>query len=213
MKRLLLVASLVSLLGSPGSLAGQESSTPDYRSGFWIGFGLGPGHAQIDCSACGPIPAGDPWAGGTGLSAYLVMGGTPRPNLLLGGELNMYGKESPSSEREALLGSVALVAQYYPFASSQAFIRGGAGFGHYFLTSHYYTHSFLGRTASGLESTGFAVQGGAGYDLLLTRRLALVPFANLVKLLATGEIDAGTGAALSPSNPWYAHFGVGLHWY
>lgn len=213
MKRLLMVISLVSLLGSPTMSWTQDAATPRYREGFWIGFGLGPGHAQIDCQVCGPLPAGDPWGGGAGMSAYLALGGTPRPDLLIGGELNTYGKITSTSDRQATLGSVALVAQYYPASNSRMFLRGGAGIGHFFLISHYYLDSFMGRTASGLEGVGWAVQGGAGYDVLLGSRLALVPFVSAVQILAAGERDPTTGAAQGPNHPRYVHAGIGLHWY
>jgi len=213
MNRLTIGAMIVGLLFSSAVLPAQESSSSPYREGFWIGFGFGPGHAQIDCSACGPRAAGDPWDGGSGMTVYVAAGGTARPNLLVGGEVNQYLKESNSSEREASLASASLVAQYYPVKESRVFVRGGAGFGHYSLVSYYYLDSFMGRTSAGLSSFGYAVQAGVGYDLVLGRRLALVPFANGVQIFAEGERDSMTGAAVAPSNPRFVHLGIGLHWY
>jgi hypothetical protein len=208
-----LTAALLCLLGSPTLLLTQGPPDEAYRQGFWVGFGLGPGYAQIDCSMCGQRPANDPWDGGVGLTGYLAMGGTPRSNLLLGGEVSTWSQALAGTDRSADVFSLTMTTQYYPRTASRLFVKAGAGFGYYSLVSHYSPHSFFGRTSSGLESGGWAVHGGTGYDFLVGRRLALVPSATLVQTLTSGLRDMTTGAALSPSNPRYMQFSMGLHWY
>jgi hypothetical protein len=216
--RMLFAAALFSLVLAPLSLTAQEAPDQRYREGFWIGFGLGPAHAQLNCSGCGALPPSDPLNGGAGFSGYLALGGTLRPDLLIGGEISVYSKEGGQqtwSEREVVVASTTVVLQYYPAGDSRFFVKGGAGLGHYYV-QEYYLNSFWGRTASSdreYETSGFAVKGGAGYDLLLTRRIALVPSANAVQILASGEKNRAAGASRGPSNPRYVEFGVGLHWY
>jgi hypothetical protein len=206
------VAALLGFVAVTPPLAAQDAPAGEYRQGFWIGFGLGPGHGQMNCRACEPLPAHDPWSGGSGYTGYFALGGTPRPNLLLGAELNGYSRMSSSSDNEANLISLSLVAQYYP-SPSRAFVKVGAGAGAYNLVDYYYLDSFFGLTSAGYDAIGYALHAGAGYDIMLTSRLALVPFANVVQILARDDPDPATGVRRGPSNPRFAQLGIGLHWY
>jgi hypothetical protein len=62
------------------------------RRGFWIGFGVGPGFAWLDCEECGPVGASGPWEGGAGAYLSFALGGTVRSNLLLGGEVSGWAR-------------------------------------------------------------------------------------------------------------------------
>jgi len=219
-KRLPIIAGLISLLGSPATLWTQEGPATQYRQGLWIGAGIGPSHAQMDCSLCGSLSANDAWKGGTGYGGFFAIGGTPRSNLLLGGELNVYFRSSSTQEwdelfgreytleRETLLGTAAFVVQFYPLSAAPAFLKGGVGLGHYALLTR--SQVMGGMLEFSHDSNGWALQAGAGYDLLLNRRLALVPFASVVQLFTeSAQWEGGSG----PSNPRYVQFGVGLHRY
>jgi hypothetical protein len=202
--RTLFLALVVGLVASPAGLAAQEPPAAQYRQGFWVGFGLGPGHGQIDCARCGPLQPGDPWEGGSGVGFYLAMGGTPRPNLLVGGELNGYGKRNDAQSRDATLAGAGVVLQYYPLAAGRFYLKGGAGIG----------GSNLAGGNGLIESTGWTLQAGAGYDVLLGRRFALVPFGNLVQLFSAGEQGQNQGQVVfGPRNPRYVQLGLGFHWY
>jgi hypothetical protein len=208
--RVLLVAGLLNL-ATAAVLTAQSDQAAAYRNGFWIGFGVAGGHAHLNCSTCDGLDGTDPWSGGAGMGLYVAMGGTPRPNLLIGGEVNVYSRWSGATDREANLGNVALVVQYYPMDRSRFHVKGGAGFGYYYLVDYYYLDSFMGRTSSGLEGSGFGVQAGIGYDVLLTSRFALVPYATMVQLFTQADRDgAVTGA---PKNPRYVQLGIGFQWY
>jgi hypothetical protein len=214
-RRLLISGGCLILLGTPATLWAQE-----HRQGLWVGAGVGPAFSQIDCSRCGPLFEGDAWAGGTGYGGFLALGGTVGPNLLIGGELNTYLRSSTSRawdslfvresslEREAILGTVALVAQFYPVSGGPAFLKGGVGFGHYGLGTR--SQLPLGEVQWSHDSSGWALQAGLGYDLLLSARVAMVPFANVVQLSTKGvEWVGGSG----PTSPRYVQLGVGIYRY
>jgi hypothetical protein len=223
--RILATLGFVCLLAAPQGLSAQDDApAAPYRQGFWIGFGLGPGHTQSACSRCGPLAAGDAWEGGTGLGMYIAAGGTPRPNLLVGGEINGYYRESSSTlgaetrEREMVFATLSVVAQYYPVRDSRLFLKGAAGFGTYALLDRHrqpgWSQSRELVLENTIESPGWALQAGVGYDLLLTRRFALVPFANVVQVFAEGvEGSVFDEVVVGPSNPRYLQFGLGFQWY
>jgi hypothetical protein len=215
-KLLLIGAAVVSLVGSPATLWTQEG----YREGLWMAAGGGPGYAQIDCSRCGFLSTDDAWHGGTGWGGYLAVGSTYGSHLLYGGELNAYLRSSSTRvwdslygrertlERETLLGTAALLVQFYPHSATPAFLKAGLGYGHYALGTR--SHLPGGVVDWSHDSSGGALQAGAGYDLLLNRRIALVPFASIVQLLTrSAEWVEGAG----PSNPRYVQIGVGVHRY
>jgi hypothetical protein len=93
-------------------------------------------------------------------------------------------------------------------------VKVGAGAGAYNLGRLLLPRlSFFGLTSAGYDAIGYALHAGAGYDLMLTTRLALVPFANVVQILAPDDPDPATGLRRGPSNPRLAQLGIGLHWY
>jgi hypothetical protein len=206
MRKEMLFLAVLATLASPAAAQQRQGA-------LWVGGGAGGGHTQIDCSMCGPLAAGDPWLGGTGWGPYVSAGGAIIDNLLLGLELNEFGRAAGTSEREASIVTLLVTAQYFPLAGSGLFLKVGAGPGLYSLVDYYYISSFMGRASIGLDAGGWALQGGAGYEHLLGRKIALVPFVNVLQLIASGEKDGITGAAVAPSHPRYAQLGVGLHWY
>ena len=203
--RTVVAVSILVMLG--GSTAVQAQGTAEemwYRDGFWFGFGLGATYAQIDCSPCGTLLPDDPWEGGLGFGLYLAMGGTLHANLLLGGEINLYGKRNSSQQRDATLCALAAVLQYYPWAVSPFYLKGGAGFG----------GSIMAGGPGLIESGGWAAQVGLGHDLRVGRRFAVAPFASLVAVVSEGSAGKNQGSpARGPRNPWYAQFGLGFQWY
>jgi hypothetical protein len=202
---ILIVLSALLLSGGGMPLLAQTVDTSQHpRSGFWIGFGAGAAWSSIDCTACGPLLPDDPWEGGTGFGWYLAMGGTVQPNLLVGGELNMYGKRNSEQQRDATLGGVSAVLQYYPLAASGFYLKGGAGLG----------VSLLAGGPGLIESGGWLAQGGAGYDVRPGRRFSISPFATVVQVFSEGAEGRNQGvAAVGPRNPRYLQVGIGLHWY
>jgi hypothetical protein len=86
-------------------------------------------------------------------------------------------------------------------------VKVGAGAGAYNLGRLLLPRlSFFGLTSAGYDAIGYALHAGAGYDLMLTTRLALVPFANVVQILAPDDPDPATGLrrarAIRASRSW-----------
>lgn len=203
--RTLAVLAALVLGGGENLLYAQgAASRQDQREGFWLGLGVGAAQGYIDCAPCGPLLPDDPWEGGTGFGLYLVLGGAVRPNLLLGGEVNVYGKRSNALQRDATLGGISAVAQLYPLPASGLYLKGGAGLG----------GSIMAGGPGLIQSGGWTLQGGAGYDVRLGRRFALAPFANFVQVFSEGAEGRNQGeSAQGPRNPRYVQVGIGAHWY
>lgn len=172
--RISAVLLVVSAVGS-----GLAAQTPrglvevpeNERGGFWVGLGLGAGSESYDLRD------------GVGYSNSLTeptvsfgLGGTLGPHWRLGGEALIWfhgidgGTES--------LSSFLLVGQWYPSARLGFFLKGGAG---------------LGRNGTdfndgyGIADVGFAALAGAGYEIPLSRRFAIVPAVDFVQHFYSGD--------------------------
>lgn len=178
------------------------------HQGFWIGFGFGAGYQSIDCSACGPTPLPEKWRSGRSGGTYVALGGTLRPNLLLGGEvaMNFNTLEDPS----ASVGHVGVVAQMYPTRARRLFLRAGLGVGIALLTD-----STLGfPEGQELGSGGLSVRAGLGYDVRFGGRFALAPYVDVMQALASGEFATVAGRRYrGPENPAAVQAGISFNWY
>src|SRR5881227_2871419 len=96
---------------------------PQRREGFWIGFGLGYGSANVTCDTC---ISGSRTGG---VTAFLKLGGTPSRNLLIGGAINGWSHSSGGATET--MGNVTASLYYYPVASGGLFLTGGLGFSDY----------------------------------------------------------------------------------
>ncbi|HEV2131051.1 MAG TPA: hypothetical protein VGR27_08110 [Longimicrobiaceae bacterium] len=211
---LLSLSRVAALLVVAGTLAltplsAQEAPTDSpRREGFWASFGLGAGNGRINCRPCDPEPLdrNDPWTGGNGVSGYVAAGAALRPNLLIGGEANLWARWSGSQERDATLALLSFITQYYPLQRSglpDLYLKGGLGAG----------LSVLGGGDAMIEGGGWGVQLGTGYDVRLRNRVALSPFANVVQIFAPGAAgDNQNQFVTGPRNPRYAQIGVGVTW-
>lgn len=177
---------------SGASEAATSESAPSHRRGFWLGAGLGAGFDRVFCEICdGSVQAG--WSG------YLRLGGTVGPRLLLGGELTgwLAGREGATQS----MGAVSFVAYWYP-ADTNLYLKGGGG--------------VIGfRSADGedaVTSTTFGPTLGLGYEQLVSPRVSIVPFFNLLvapsgALRFNGDEDIdGVGFVL-----WQGGVGVTIH--
>jgi hypothetical protein len=201
----------------PASAHAQDTSSGAYRKGVWIAYGLGPGHAIMDCGGCGEMDEQDARRGGAGHSGYLAIGGTPRRNLLVGGEVNFYVLRSSSRYwadfwgrefeigREALLATASVALQAYPVASFRGFVRAGGGLGITSLTTR--SGLPMGLVEWSDDSTGGSVHLSAGYDVVVSGSIALVPFVGAVQMLtAPAQWEGGSG----PRNPRYVQIGLAI---
>lgn len=186
------------LLVGGSKAAAQETSTAskagDYshRQGLWMGAGLGAGFDRVFCEICdGSVQAG--WSG------YLRLGGTVSPRILLGGELT--GWLRGQDEATKSMGAVSFVAYWYP-GGDNLYLKGGGG--------------VIGfRSADGenaVSSTTFGPNLGFGYEQLISPKVSIVPFFNVLvapsgTLRFNGdEVIDNVGFVL-----WQGGVGVTLH--
>src|SRR3989442_13207407 len=84
-----IVARVIALGGVLSTVApAARAQYPQRREGFWIGFGLGYGSANISCDNCSS------GARTGGVTAFLKLGGTPSRNVLIGGAINGWSHAS-----------------------------------------------------------------------------------------------------------------------
>jgi hypothetical protein len=147
---------------------------PQIRTGFWISGGLGYGSLDIGCDGCESPRE-------SGLTALLAMGGTLRPGLLLGAELEAWRKEVEGVD--LTFGHLSGVAYWYPRPATGFFLKGGAGVGN--LTAD---AGPLGDSSDG----GIALHAGVGYDIRVGRNLSLTPAAGIFWV----NLDEASGNAI-----------------
>src|SRR2546430_11197730 len=112
------ILAAAGLLGVTASVA--RAQYPQRREGFWIGFGLGYGSANVTCDGCGSGSRTE------GVTAFLKLGGTPSRNLLIGGALNRWAH--PRGGASETHGHVTRALHHYPVGSRRPFLTGGFGF-------------------------------------------------------------------------------------
>lgn len=159
-----LAATVLALVAAP--LSAQR---PQTRQGFWIGFGVGYGPANITCRDCGDTDAR------SNFTSFLRLGGTLNPQVLLGGDLS--GWSRTENGVTASFGTATASVHYYPRAAGGFFVSGGAGFSAY-------------RVAGDLELTGAGVglAAGVGYDVRVGTKISLTPIAEFI-FGSVGDLD------------------------
>src|SRR6266480_3703386 len=70
---------------TPG-VTGRGAPCTQRRDGFWIGFGLGYGSANIRCDNCVDSSSVG------GITGFVKLGGAPSRNLLIGGAINGWSR-------------------------------------------------------------------------------------------------------------------------
>ena len=149
-----LALTTVLLLVGTSVLSAQK---PQTRKGFWIGFGFGWGSYGFSCDGCGSIDNQSSY------TAYLKMGGTLNPHLLLGGEMVGWSKSEGGGTVTA--GNVTFNGYYYPKPAGGLFLNGGVGFSR--------VEASGGGNSAGDTGPGFSL--GAGYDIRVGTNLSIVP--------------------------------------
>jgi hypothetical protein len=200
-----IIAAFVFVAGTATGADAQGAATsPAPHDGVWFGFGAGVAHARLDCGGCGPLLPDDPWRGGIGFGLFVAVGATLSPQLLVGGELSLYGKRNRSEQRDATIGTASGVMRYYPVTTSGLYVQGGAGPG----------FSTLAGGPGLIESSGWALQAGLGYDIRSRGRFTITPYGGVVQVFSAGGVGDNRGSpARGPRNPFYVQVGLGLHWY
>lgn len=158
-------------LAAPAAIAGDD---PHTRSGFFIGFNVGAGTADVTVPGVGDTDR--EWGG----AADFRLGGAIGNNLLLGAESSGWAKDEDGSSLS--LGTLSFAVTYYP-GDQGFFVKGGIGF----ASSSYEIDLANGFQQSKTE-TGFGLQGGLGYEWRLTRKFAMGPQVEFVYLNIGGDL-------------------------
>lgn len=175
-RKLTAALAAVFVLGAP-ALRAQH---PQVRDGFWIGFGLGYGPFDASCSGCLSINSE------SGFTGHLRLGGTLKPNVLLGGDIVAWTKSADGFDE--LGGNTTATVYYYPMVRSGLFLKGGVGLSLYDISP---TNS-----GSGADGTGVGFTIGAGYDLRVGRNISLTPVGNFL-FGSVGDIQQNGATVLT----------------
>ena len=156
MRSLVLALTLITSASLPAAAQGN----PQTRQGFFINFGFGA--ASLGCDDC------DDEDRLNGVNFQLRAGGTLSQRLLIGGEVNGFTK----SENDATLTVTHFgpVMQFYPSAQGGFFLKGGLGL----ATVEVEVGSFS------VESNGFGLTLGLGFDARVGRNFALTPYFDIL---------------------------------
>jgi len=189
--RIVLIASVFALV-----LAGSgHAQTAQERNGFWIGFGFGYGSAQVSCDGCGNASRQG------GAAMFLKMGGTLSRKVLLGGELNAWGRAENGGG--VALGNTSAAVYFYPAANSGFFIKGGVGYASYLS---------LDSEGTSADGSGWGGVAGLGYDIRVGRSVSLTPVANFRFGLIGGITENGTTIMTGESQNVF-DIGLGITWH
>jgi hypothetical protein len=143
---------------------------PQKKESAWIGFGVGYGSAELFCTGCTTL-------GRTGgVAALLRFGGTLKPDIRLGGEVNFWNQSA-----DGLWNASVVVYNYFVTTGGGVFLKGGAGFAQY--------HHSRG-SVPGTNGTGPGVLGGLGYDTPVSRSTSF-SLVTTLRYGFVGSVDEG----------------------
>lgn len=143
------------LICRPAPAAAQESAG---RHGFWAALGVGYGSNSMSNVTSA-------YQGG-GATASIKLGGTPKSNLRLGGEVNLWTKDVNGVTES--VGNISGAVYFYPAARGGFFVKGGVGVGSFQLSQGNSTAS----------TDGIGLLAGLGYDVRLGGKVSLSPVSN-----------------------------------
>jgi len=167
----MIVAILVMPLASGVSRAGDH---PHQRSGFFIGFNVGAGSADIGFSDAEDTDR--EWGG----NANFRLGGALKNDLLLGAESSAWAKDEDGTT--VSLSTITFDVTYYP-DDLGFFLRAGIGF----ATSSVEV-DFGGGLTQTNDDTGFGLTAAMGYEWRLTGKFALGPQVEFAYLNVGGDV-------------------------
>ncbi len=157
-RSLLCLAVILGVLAAHAvSLRAQEVPL---RHGPFIGLGFGYGSAKLSCNLCDASREGD-------VSGFAKMGYALTQQFLLGVEVDAWYDKADVSK---LIGSVGLSVWMYPSRTSGFYLKAGGGLSKYSASKdddHFKTSAFSG-------------QVGVGYDVALSKSVAIGPYANFI---------------------------------
>jgi opacity protein-like surface antigen len=188
---LLLAASLTGTAGAQRRRGLVDvSSYSGGRHGFWANFGIGAGSEsfKFDDTPCSSRAGSCSYTSGLVKPAYSIrMGGTVNPNFRLGAELSGWADRHYDSQAQdnvtSYLGGLMLVGQFYPSQRAGFFLKGGVG-----VTR---SGEDLAGPGGDLHEDGFGYTVGAGYEIKLSRNLAITPTIDLLQHRSQSRDQSG----------------------
>jgi hypothetical protein len=190
-----LAVTLTALLG-----ARAEAQHP-HRSGFWLDLSSGPGAVRIGCGGCADVTV----AGGT--TGDIRLGGTLSDEVLFGVEIfgftdERFGFAAHDTSITAESSSLSAVVLWYPWHGG-IFLKGGVGL----AGGRFTVKADTGQGAVN-EGNGVGLTFGLGFDLPISRRLALS--ANAAAFItAIGDVRV-QGVLIDDVIPTMYQLGVGF---
>lgn len=138
-----------------------ELESAALRGGFFLAGGIGAGREQFKFSD--ETEFTEPL---TKPTLTLRLGGTPDPYVRVGGELFGWGAET--DEGDETFAAVLGVVQFYPLKDGGLWLKAGGGYAESGI-------DFFDPTFFDTSESGFAWSVGAGYEIQLSRSLAIGP--------------------------------------
>jgi hypothetical protein len=182
------VVMLVALAGVARAVRAQY---PQRRDGFWIGFGLGYGSANVWCDNCQAGPRT------VGVTGFLKFGGSPSQHLLIGAAINGWSHDHVGATET--MANLSGSLYFYPTARSGLFFTGGLGLSAYHVN-----------TVPAWDGTGWGLTLGAGYDIRVGRDVSLTPVVNYFSGALGDVTGPGTGVVGSRWRQDVIDVGVGV---
>lgn len=170
-KYVLALVAAVLLSALPNGASAQHAQT---RDGFWLNLGLG--YGSLGCSECNDREGG--------LSGGLALGGTLGDRWLLGGGTNGWTKSDAGAR--LTVGTMTVLAHFYPSLSSGFFLLGGLG------VSRIEVSASGGGFSFSAGETGAGALLGLGWDIRIAPNTSLTPFWNGLGMnFDEGDLNVG----------------------
>lgn len=157
-RRVQLLRALAALAGAVLISRPPVAAAQQPRQGFWAALGLGYGANSM-------TNVSPDYKGGA-TTASLKLGGTPKSNLRVGGEVNVWTKDINGVTES--VGNISGAIYVYPAAGSGFFVKGGVGVASFQLS----------QGSSTASTNGVGLLAGLGYDMRLGGKWSLSPVTN-----------------------------------
>ena len=150
--------AVLTILAAAVAAAPAAAQRARSRSGLWVDAGLGFGRLRLTCDGCRID-------GINGGAVTITVGGSPSRYVHLGLEAQVW--TGIDAGRHEQVRALAFVAQWYPWGRSNGlFLRGGTGLADGVVAP-------IDSTVATVRGRGVVMSLSAGYDLSLSRRVAL----------------------------------------
>ncbi len=192
MRRLTVSLACVAVLASIAEPAAAQNA--DRRNGFWWGLGVGYGWVHVSCDIC--VADRD-----ASFSGSVRAGGKIGRSVTIGGEANAWMRNEESVDE--YLGSLSVIAQWYPSAEGALYLKGGFAYVGYRIDD----------ADNVLTTSGFGPELGAGYEFGIGRRLTIEPYLSAIITLPTGNLTFNGDRQAEGVNVSLLQVGLGVTWH